>query len=270
MSIDGRNAVVTGGARGIGKAIVRRLSDCGARVLIVDVEGELGQQTAEEMSADGGQVESIEGDVSDVDTVREVFAEADRRMGSIDILVNNAGIQIRRPSTDFTESDWDRLMDLNLKAVFFCAQAAAKVMIAHGGGAIVNISSGNSRNMMPERAPYCISKAGVNALTAVLGLEWAPLGVRVNAVAPGWIETEMVREGMRLGVVNERQILSVTPIGRLANADEIANVVAFLASDEASYVVGHTIFVDGGWSAVGLPNNEYIAKDSTAARTASS
>lgn len=258
MDFEGRNAVVTGGARGIGKAIVKRLSDAGARVRIVDVESELARETAEEMAARGARVDAIHGDITDVATAQTAIEDAAREMGSLDILVNNAGVQIRCPSVEFPEDDWDRLMNLNLKAVFFCSQAAARIMAKHGGGAIVNISSGNSKNMMPERAPYCISKAAVNALTAVLGLEWAPLGVRVNAVAPGWINTEMVREGMRLGVVNENQILSVTPIGRLATAEEIANVVAFLASDEATYVIGHTVFVDGGWSGVGLPDNKYL------------
>jgi NAD(P)-dependent dehydrogenase (short-subunit alcohol dehydrogenase family) len=144
-------------------------------------------------------------------------------------------------------------MSINLKAVFFNCQEAARLMMENGGGRIVNISSGTSKNTTPGRAPYVISKAGVNALTAVLAAEWARDGIRVNAVAPGWIYTKMVQEGERLGVVSKKQIMSAVPMQRFATTKEIADAVVYLASDESSYITGETIFVDGGWSVLGLP-----------------
>ena len=261
MKLTGRNAIVTGGARGIGEAITKELVKLGARVVIVDVRPGSAEETAVRFRAGGGEVYGMDLDVTKNEEIEKTFKAAAEKLGSIDILVNNAGIQIRQSSLEFTEENWDKLMDINLKAVFFCAQTAARLMKERKGGCIVNISSGTSVNTTPGRAPYVISKAGVNALTSVLAAEWASSGIRVNAVAPGWIETEMVKEGMRLGVISNNQILSVTPIGRMASPEEIATVVAFLACEEARYVAGQTIFVDGGWTSIGLPITEYIKKD---------
>ena len=178
--------------------------------------------------------------------------------------VNNAGIQIRCPSKEFTEENWDKLMNINLKGVFFCCQQAA-LMMGDNGGAIVNISSGTSTQTTPGRAPYVISKGGVNAMTAVLAAEWADdsngkKAIRVNAVAPGWILTNMVQDGYKLGVVSENQILAAVPFKRLADPSEIADAVVFLGSDESSYITGQTLFVDGGWSALGMPAMDMIKK----------
>lgn len=166
------------------------------------------------------------------------------------------------PSKEFTEENWDKLMNVNLKGVFFCCQQAALLM-GDSGGAIVNISSGTSTQTTPGRAPYVISKGGVNAMTAVLASEWAEdrngkKAIRVNAVAPGWILTNMVQDGYRLGVVSENQILAAVPFKRLANPSEIADAVVFLGSDESSYITGQTLFVDGGWSALGMPAMDLI------------
>jgi len=258
MTLKGCGVIVTGGAGGIGRTIVDTFCNLGAAVAIIDIRQDLVDDYAVKLRSEGKKALGIAADVTDISCIQSITDRVVSEFGSLDILVNNAGRQIRKPSVDFTEEHWDQLMDLNLKAVFFWCQAAARVMIPAGRGAIVNISSGNSVKMMPGRAPYCISKAGVNALTAVLGIEWASLGVRVNAVAPGWIKTDMVQEGIRLGVVQESQILSITPIGRLATTQEIADVVAFLCGHEARYIVGQTIFVDGGWSAVGLPDMQYF------------
>ncbi len=258
MNFEGSNAVVTGGARGIGRTISEKLTDLGASVAVVDINKDLAESFVQELEDKGKKAVAIAADVTDTESIGSVMDQVESVFRSVDMMVNNAGVQIRCPSTEFSEKDWDRLMDINLKAVFFWSQAAAKIMIRQGSGSIVNISSGNSVKMMPGRAPYCISKAGVNALTAVLGIEWASKGVRVNAVAPGWIMTDMVKEGMRLGVVNEEQVLSITPIGRLAEPMEIAEIVVFLLSSESRYMIGQTVFVDGGWSAVGLPDMKYF------------
>ena len=153
---------------------------------------------------------------------------------------------------------------INLKGIFFCCQQAA-LMMGDNGGAIVNISSGTSTQTTPGRAPYVISKGGVNAMTAVLAAEWADdsngkKAIRVNAVAPGWILTNMVQDGYKLGVVSENQILAAVPFKRLADPSEIADAVVFLGSDESSYITGQTLFVDGGWSALGMPAMDMIKK----------
>ena len=248
-------AIVTGGARGIGKAIVESFVKEGIKVVIADINENKLRKTISELNKDDKKVFPIRTDITKTEDINTMVNYTVNKFGKLDILVNNAGIQIRCPSINFSEQDWDKLMDLNLKATFFCSQAAAKVMVKKGGGSIVNISSGTSINTTPGRAPYCISKAGVNGLTAVLGAEWAKHGIRVNAVAPGWILTDMVKDGIRLGVVSEKEILSITPIGRLASAQEIADAVLYLASEKASYTTGQTLFVDGGWSVLGLPQD---------------
>lgn len=244
---------ITGAARGIGKSIAECFVNEGAKVIICDINLEEAENTAKELSKEGNEVTAIFADMSKVEDIRKAFKFIKEKYGRLDVLVNNAGIQIRTPSVDFKEEDWDKLMAINLKAVFFNCQEAARLMMENDGGRIVNISSGTSENTTPGRAPYVISKAGVNALTAVLAAEWARKGIRVNAVAPGWIYTKMVQEGERLGVVSKKQIMSAVPMQRFATTKEIADAVVYLASDEASYVTGITLFVDGGWSVLGLP-----------------
>ena len=253
LRFDDQVVIVTGGAKGIGKEIANRFAEEGAKVVIADIDISSAEQTVVELKKHGTEAAAIQTDISKLKDIQQMVDFAVEKFGRLDVLVNNAGIQIRRSSVDFLEADWDLLMSINLKAVFFCSQAAAKVMIPKGSGSIVNIASATCINTTPGRAPYVISKAGVNALTAVLGAEWAPYGVRVNAVSPGWILTDMVQEGMRLGVIKESEILSVTPLRRLAATREIADAVIYLASKEASYVVGHSLFVDGGWSVLGIP-----------------
>ncbi len=191
-------------------------------------------------------------DVNDCKSVEKMFDKVGQEFGRLNVLVNNAGVQIRNDSKIFNEKDWDLLLGVNLKGSFFCSQNAVKLM--KKGDAIVNVSSGTSTQTTPGRAPYVISKAGVNALTAVLGAEWAQEGIRVNAVAPGWIMTDMVKDGIRKGVVSERQVFAAVPIKRFATPYEIADAIVYLASDEASYITGQTLFVDGGWSVLGMPD----------------
>jgi NAD(P)-dependent dehydrogenase (short-subunit alcohol dehydrogenase family) len=250
--IAGKLTMITGGARGIGFSIAKRFAETGSNLIIADIDEQQAQASKKELEAMGVSCAAYRLDVSDVQQIKAFFATIKEEHGRLDILVNNAGIQIRNPSLDFLEKDWDTLMGINLKAVFFCSQQAAQLM-KEGGGVIVNISSGTSTQTTPGRAPYVISKAGVNALTAVLAAEWADLKIRVNAVAPGWILTDMVKEGMKLGVVSNEQLMAAIPFKRLAAAEEIADSVVYLASENASYVTGQTLFVDGGWSVLGLP-----------------
>lgn len=244
--------VITGGGRGIGFAIAKQFAAEGSKIIIADLNYEQAQKAEDTLRAGGTECYAYKVDVSKVEQIEAFFNQLKQKFGRIDILINNAGIQIRNPSINFLERDWDLLMSINLKAVFFCSQQAARLMKGKGG-VIVNISSGTSTQTTPGRAPYVISKAGVNALTAVLAAEWAQENIRVNAVAPGWILTDMVKDGMRLGVVSQKQLMAAIPYKRLADASEIADVVVYLASDNSSYVTGQTLFVDGGWSVLGLP-----------------
>ncbi|MCL2001486.1 MAG: glucose 1-dehydrogenase [Planctomycetes bacterium] len=250
---EGKIALVTGGARGIGKAIAKKMLREGAKVVIADVLTDEAKKTAAEF-APLGVAEVVAYQALEAGQAELIVDFAVKTFGRLDILVNNAGVQKRCPAIDISEEVFDWVMDIDLKAPFFCSQAAARAMRGTGGGRIVSIASGNSRMMNPGRAPYCIAKAGINAMTQVLAAEWAMYGINVNAIAPGFIETEIVKRGFKLGILSEAQILSVTPIQRLATEDEVADSVFFFVSDEARYVTGQTLFCDGGWNTGILPN----------------
>lgn len=252
--LKGKLVVITGGARGIGYAIAEKLSVEGSRIVIADINFDMAQDSANKIAEADVECYAYKLDVSSTKEIEAFFAQLKDRFGRIDVFVNNAGIQIRRPSLDFLVDDWDKLMDINLKASFFCNQQAGRNMKENGGGVIVNISSGTSTRTTPGRAPYVISKAGVNAMTAVLASEWAKYNIRVNAIAPGWIMTEMLKEGMKMGIVSDKQMMSAVPLKRYATTGEIADAVVYLASGNSSYITGQTLFVDGGWSSLGLPD----------------
>lgn len=249
MALDGRTAIVTGGAKGIGYAIAKRLLGDGARVAIADIDEKAGKAAEDDLSG-FGEVRFIAADVGDRLSVHNLMASTLDVFGDIDILVNNAGIVHGADFLDIEEEDFDRVMRVNLKGQFLCGQAAARLMvekIGNGGpaGAIVNMSSINDRLAIPNQVPYCVSKGGVSQLTRVMAMSLAPHGIRVNAVGPGSIMTDM------LASVNDdptakNRILSRTPLLRIGETAEVASVVAFLASDDAAYVTGETIYVDGG------------------------
>lgn len=247
--------VITGGARGLGYASATKFANEGARVVLVDINYDMAKESAEKLHQEtGAECFAYELDVRSVEAIRGFFAEIKKTFGKLDVLVNNAGVQIRNNCVDFTEADWDKLMDINLKAVFFCCQQAALLMRETGGGAIVNMSSSTAVRTTPGRAPYCISKAGIDNLTMVLSCEFAPYHIRMNAVAPGWILTNMLQDGMKLGVVSDNQLMAAIPYKRYADPNEIADAVVFLTTDQASYITGQCIHVDGGQTALGLPD----------------
>jgi NAD(P)-dependent dehydrogenase (short-subunit alcohol dehydrogenase family) len=240
-----RVAVVTGAARGIGRATAERLLAEGARVLLSDIDAGRLQQTVAML----GPAERVRGEVVDVakqaDVVRLVDA-AVRHFGGIDVMVNNAGIAPVVDFLDVTEELLGRVLDVNLKGAFYGTQAAGRQMIAQGhGGVIVNMSSINSGLANPNVAPYAISKGGMNQVTSTAAVAFAPHGIRVVGVGPGTIATEMVA-GAFMQSAGRHAVLSRTPLGRLGEPAEVAAVVAFLASDDASYLTGETIYVDGG------------------------
>lgn len=253
--LKGKLVLITGSSRGLGYAMAEAFAEFGARLIITDLDEGKCKEAAEKIAKDY-KVETYfySLNVAKCDNIRSVFNDVKEKFGKLDVLVNNAGIQIRNASKEFTEEDWDLLMDIDLKGVFFCSQQAARIM--ERGGSIVNISSVTYLATTPGRTPYCIAKGGVKVLSAALAAEWAPEGIRVNAVAPGFVMTDMVKEGVRLGVVSEKQLLAAIPSKRLAQPKEIADAVIYLASDRASYITGQTLIDDGGLSVLGLPDIE--------------
>ena len=245
---EGAVALVTGAGRGMGKEVALRLAREGARVVVAEVSPELGQSTAEEITAAGGQALSVVADVSRSDQVRDSFEKAVATYGRLDVLVNNAGIAVGKPLLDYSEADWDRQLGVNVKGVFLCSQAAARIMIPQRHGKIVNFASTSAfvASSKPGVA-YDTSKGAVRMMTTSMAAELAPHGINVNAVAPGTVATEMTRESVSTPEGLAWQLARI-PMGRLAQPGDVAAVVLFLCSAEASYITGHTFLVDGGWT----------------------
>ena len=249
MRLDGRTAIVTGGAKGIGLAIVRRLVAEGARVMIADMDEVAGAAAVDALSG-SGDVLFTATDVSQRLDVHNLVAKTIDAFGSINALVNNAGIVHAADFLDVKEEDFDRVMAVNLKSVFLCGQAVARHMVDQIGkgeepGSIVNMSSINDTFAIANQVPYSVSKGGVSQMTKVMALSLAPHGIRVNAVGPGSIMTDMLASVADNPEIRTR-ILSRTPLGRIGEPSEIAAVAAFLLSKDASYITGQTIYADGG------------------------
>ena len=233
--------VITGGAQGIGAACAQRFSAEGAHVVLADVDDARGSALAQSLGA--LYVHCDVGDKLDVDAMVQLTIA---KHGHIDVLVNNAGIVKTAPFLDVTEDDFDAVIRVNLKGAFLVAQAAAREMVKTGGGSVVNMSSVNAVMAIPSIASYNMSKGAINQLTRVMALALADLGVRVNAVAPGTIATELATKAVLTSEEAKARIMSRTPMKRLGTPDEIADVVAYLASDASSYLTGEIITADGG------------------------
>jgi len=247
FDLSGRVALVTGAARGLGRAIALELAKYGADLVACDILPEV-----ENIKADverlGRRVLIQQVDVCSIPAIQATVDEAARVFGHIDILVNCAGINIPQWAVDVTEEAWDRVNDLNLKALFFCCQAVGKLMIRQKKGKIINMSSTMGSVGMERRAAYSSSKAGVNLLTKILAIEWAPHNVNVNAIAPTFVDTPLTKPMFEEKGFRDA-ILQNIPMGRIASTQDVAGAAIYLAADASNMVTGHVLLVDGGWTA---------------------
>jgi NAD(P)-dependent dehydrogenase (short-subunit alcohol dehydrogenase family) len=246
FDFQGKVAVVTGGSQGIGEACARRIARDGAAVAIWDVADGPGQALAEALTGEGARASYIRCNVADKAAVDAAVAATRQAYGRIDYLVSNAGIVRTGNFLDITEQEWDEVLDVNLKGAFLVGQAVARVMVAQGGGAIVHMSSVNAVMAIPTIAAYNVSKGGLGQLTRVMALALVDHGIRVNAVGPGTIATELARKAVLADESTRARLMSRTPMRRLGEPAEVADAVAYLLSDAASYITGETLFVDGG------------------------
>jgi glucose 1-dehydrogenase len=245
MRFAGQVAIVTGGGNGIGRACAEAFAAEGAAVAVADIDGAAGAAVVAAIEDAGGQAIFVETDVGDAAHAKRLVERTLAAFGRLDVLINNAGIIKTAEFLEISEADFDAVLRVNLKGVFLVGQAAARAMVRHGKGAIVNMSSANAVLAIANQVPYVTSKGAVNQLTKVMALALADKGVRVNAIGPGSILTDLLKVVMSDDAAR-RRILSRTPMGRCGEPAEVAKVALFLASDEASYITGQTIYPDGG------------------------
>jgi len=250
-NLTGRVAVVTGARRGMGRTHALALAKAGAKVVVSDISQEECQTVVDEIKKLGRRALAVKCDVSSKTEVDNLIKKTVETFGKLDIFVNNAGICQFKPFLEMTEEEWQRTININLKGYFLCSQAAAKEMAKQKKGAIVNIASiamGQVGVGFQGLTHYCASKGGIVAMAEAMALELAPLGIRVNCIAPGAIDTPMVAD-VKKDMKTLESTLAGIPIGRMGNPEEISNAVVFLASDESSYMTGSVVVVDGGWLA---------------------
>jgi len=246
--LEGKTAIITGSTKGIGLGIARAYVREGARVA---VNSPTPEECAAVARARGPAAVAVPADLSPSDEVRRLAAEAQAALGGVDILVNNAGQPRVAPSESLSEVDYRYTLDLNLNGCFVLTQEVVQGMLALGSGSIIHVSSMNGSVPFPQRLAYCVSKAGLNMMTKVMAIEWAARGVRVNAIAPGYVRTEFITMLSAQGILDAEKLARRTPMGRIGTPEEIGEVAVFLASPASSYITGEILTVDGGWSSYG-------------------
>ena len=248
--LDGRVAAVTGGASGIGRGAAAAFAAAGARVAVIDIDADAAATAAAELEAGGAEASAHPLDVADDGLVAAGFAAIEERYGRLDVLVNSAGVAAREPAEDMAAATWDRVIAVNLTGAFLCSREAGRRMLAAGSGSIINIASimGFVGNALYTNVAYHAAKGGLVNLTRTLAVEWAARGVRVNGVAPGFVHTPLTTKLLGDPAM-AAAIEGLTPVGRIAEVDDMMGALVFLASDASAMVSGHTIAVDGGWLA---------------------
>lgn len=259
MELQGRVALITGAGSGLGLATARVFAREGARIIINDIRLEAAEAAARSLG--DGHI-AIGGDVSDEASVNAMVAEAVSRCGKIDILVNNAGVPDSfTPTVDQPLAHWQRLIDIHLTGTYLVSKTVAPGMIERGSGVILNLNSIAGVLGLPVRTAYSAAKAGIGMLTRVLGCEWGPHGIRVNAVAPGYMMTPLTEKLIAEGKIDEKRIRRRTPMGKMGTAEDIAEAMLFLASDRAKFITAVTLPVDGGYCAFGAPSDAFPLDD---------
>lgn len=251
MKLKNKVALITGSSKGIGKGIAIRYSQEGAAVVLASRSIDILSAIADEIRKKGGKALALAVDVTRPESMQDAVDRAVAEYSRLDIMVNNAGISMAHPSEDLAPEDWTRALETDLSGVFFGCQSAAKQMMQQDGGCIINITSMYGLVAAPMRAAYCASKAGANMLTKVLAAEWANKNIRVNAIAPGYIRTELVQDVIDKGAISVDAITKRTPQGRIGEVEDLLGTAVYLAGDDASFMTGSIITVDGGWTAYG-------------------
>lgn len=248
-----RVTMITGASRGLGKALAARFAGEGSTVVLAGRSYDAMNDLCRTISDSGGNGSIVRMNVQNPESITGAVNEAVERHGRIDILINNAGISMVSPSESLSYEDWNNAIGTNLTGVFFCSQAVARHMIDRGTrGCIINISSTFGKTPVPQRAAYCASKAGTDMITKVLAAEWAEKNIRVNAIAPGYLNTEFIQDLRLQGKLDIEALNRRIPQGRMGNVEEITGLALYMAGDEATYMTGSVVYIDGGWTAYGF------------------
>ena len=251
MRLKNKVAIITGASKGIGKAIAMAYAREGACVVIASRSLDTLSTIEKQIKDNGAEAMALHLDVRSPESVNAMVDKTIEKYGRLDILVNNAGISMACPSEKLALEDWKNALETDLYGVFFGCQAAARVMIPQGGGVIINITSVYGLVAAPGRLAYCTSKAGANMLTKVLAAEWAAKKIRVNAIAPGYVRTELVDGVIQKGMISLEAIEKRTPMGKIGESEDMVGIAVYMASDESSFMTGSVVNVDGGWVAYG-------------------